>query len=59
MKRALLKKGWSVISQKGSHVKMTHPQLGNDMFGFHDSEEIGPKMLARIAKQTGLTPNDL
>jgi hypothetical protein len=29
------------------------------MFGFHDNEEIGPKMLARIAKRTGLTPEDL
>jgi len=29
------------------------------MFGFHDSEEIGPKMLARIAKRTGLKPDDL
>jgi hypothetical protein len=29
------------------------------MFGFHDNEEIGHKMLARIAKRTGLTPDDL
>jgi len=29
------------------------------VFGFHDNEEIGPRMLARIAKRTGLTPNDL
>jgi hypothetical protein len=26
---------------------------------FHDSEEIGPSMLARIARDTGLTPDDL
>jgi predicted RNA binding protein YcfA (HicA-like mRNA interferase family) len=26
---------------------------------FHDSEEIGPGMLARIAKNTGLRPEDL
>ena len=26
---------------------------------FHDSEEIGPVMLARIAKHTGLIPRDL
>lgn len=25
----------------------------------HDGDEIGPKMLARVAKHTGLTPNDL
>jgi len=28
-------------------------------FAFHDKEEIGPKMLSRIAKHTDLTPNDL
>ena len=29
------------------------------VFAFHDREEIGPKMLARIAKKTGLRPQDL
>jgi len=29
------------------------------IFAFHDHEEIEPKMLARIAKHTGLTPKDL
>ncbi|MBK5963800.1 hypothetical protein CCR95_06805 [Thiocystis minor] len=28
-------------------------------FAFHDGEEIGPKMLSRIAKYTGLEPSDL
>jgi hypothetical protein len=28
-------------------------------WAFHDSDEIGPAMLARIAKHTGLTPDDL
>jgi len=28
-------------------------------FAFHDREEIGPRMLARIAKHTGLRPEDL
>jgi hypothetical protein len=27
--------------------------------GLYDSDEIGPAMLARIAKHTGLTPDDL
>jgi predicted RNA binding protein YcfA (HicA-like mRNA interferase family) len=57
--RALLRQGWQVVSQKGSHVKLQHPDRGSLMFGFHDNEEIGPKMLARIAKRTGLTPEDL
>jgi hypothetical protein len=29
------------------------------MFGFHDNEEVGPRMLAKIAKLTGLKPDDL
>jgi predicted RNA binding protein YcfA (HicA-like mRNA interferase family) len=29
------------------------------VFAFHDGDEIGPRMLARIARQTGLRPEDL
>jgi hypothetical protein len=29
------------------------------VWAFHDRDEIGPHMLARIAKRTGLTPEDL
>jgi len=31
----------------------------NYIWAFDDKVEIGPKMLARIAKHTGLTPEDL
>jgi predicted RNA binding protein YcfA (HicA-like mRNA interferase family) len=57
--RALQRIGWTVASQRGSHVKLTHPQRGPYIFHFHDNEEIGPKMLGRIAKHTGLTPDDI
>src|ERR1044072_6722942 len=33
--------------------------LGDAVFAFHDKDEIGPKMLARVAKHTGLRPDDL
>jgi hypothetical protein len=29
------------------------------VFAFHNVDEIGPRMLARIAKHTGLQPGDL
>jgi predicted RNA binding protein YcfA (HicA-like mRNA interferase family) len=29
------------------------------VFAFHSSDEIGPKTLARIARQSGLRPEDL
>src|SRR5512135_3593824 len=34
-------------------------RLSRLRFPFHEGEEIGPRMLARVAKHTGLTPNDL
>ncbi|MFZ0315201.1 MAG: type II toxin-antitoxin system HicA family toxin [Candidatus Korobacteraceae bacterium] len=58
--RALLKIGWTVKTQKGSsHLQLSHPQHGEYTWAFRESEEIGPKMLARIAKRTGLRPSDL
>ena len=31
----------------------------NYEFAFQEGEEIGPRMLSKIAKHTGLTPKDL
>ena len=57
---ALLRIGWSVKRQvHGSHRILFRSGWGNYTFAFHDREEIGPRMLAKIAKQTGLTPRDL
>ena len=35
------------------------PVCADFVFAFHDGDEIGPKMVARIAKHTGLEPKDL
>ena len=56
---ALLKIGWQVKRQSGSHKTLSRPDSPDYVFAFHDGEEIGPKMLARISKNTGLTPGDL
>jgi predicted RNA binding protein YcfA (HicA-like mRNA interferase family) len=56
---ALLKIGWSVKRQAGSHKTLERLGYPDYVFAFHDGDEIGPKMLARIAKHTGLTPKDL
>jgi predicted RNA binding protein YcfA (HicA-like mRNA interferase family) len=57
--RALLRIGYTVKTQRGSHVVLAHPIRGDYVWAFHDGVEIGPRMLARIAKQTGLRPEDL
>jgi predicted RNA binding protein YcfA (HicA-like mRNA interferase family) len=57
---ALLSIGWAVKRHvHGSHRVLSRPGWPNYNFAFHDREEIGPRMLARIAKRTGLTPEDL
>jgi predicted RNA binding protein YcfA (HicA-like mRNA interferase family) len=56
---ALLRMGWSIKLQTGSHRVLERPGWPDVVFAFHDNEEIGPRMLARIAKVTGLTPEDL
>ncbi len=56
---ALLRLGWSVKRQSGSHRTLRREGWPDYVFAFHDNDEIGPAMLARIAKQTGLTPDDL
>jgi predicted RNA binding protein YcfA (HicA-like mRNA interferase family) len=56
---ALLRIGWSIKRQSGSHRTLSRPGWADVVFAFHDKEEIGPRMLARIAKTTGLKPEDL
>jgi predicted RNA binding protein YcfA (HicA-like mRNA interferase family) len=56
---ALLKIGWRVKRQSGSHKTLSRSGWSDFVFAFHDNEEIGPRMLARIAKSTGLSPGDL
>ena len=56
---ALLRIGWRIKRQSGSHKTLSHLQRPDFVFAFHDSDEIGPRMLARIAKHTGLNPADL
>jgi len=57
---ALLRIGWTVKRHaEGSHRVLARPDWPDVVFAFHDNDEIGPKMLPRIAKQTGLKPGDL
>ena len=56
---ALLRLGWRIKRQSGSHRTLAREGFPDFVFAFHDGEEIGPRMLARIAKRTGLRPEDL
>jgi predicted RNA binding protein YcfA (HicA-like mRNA interferase family) len=55
----LINIGWEVKRISGSHKVLTRQGWADFVFAFHDNEEIGPKMLSRISKHTGLKPDDL
>ena len=56
---ALYRIGWQLKRETGSHKTLARDGWPDVVFAFHDGDEIGPRMLARIAKRTGLKPHDL
>lgn len=56
---ALLKIGWRVKRQTGSHIVLERERFQNYTWAFRSYEEIGPRMLSKIAKRTGLRLEDL
>jgi predicted RNA binding protein YcfA (HicA-like mRNA interferase family) len=57
--KALQKVGWRIKRESGSHKTLGSDGWPDVVFAFHDGDEIGPRMLARLAKHTGLRPEDL
>ncbi|MBF0204462.1 MAG: type II toxin-antitoxin system HicA family toxin [Desulfamplus sp.] len=56
---ALLKIGWVIKRQTGSHRTLSRDGWSDFVFAFHDGEELGPRMLSKISKHTGLRAEDL
>ena len=56
---ALQRIGWVIKRETGSHKTFERPGWPDVVFAFHDGEEVGSKMVSRIAKNTGLEPGDL
>lgn len=57
--RKLMAMGWVIAAQHGSHRKLKKPGYPQITFAFHDSADIGPPMLAKIAKDAGCKTTDL
>jgi predicted RNA binding protein YcfA (HicA-like mRNA interferase family) len=54
-----LRIGWTIKREAGSHRSLARSGYPDYVFAFHENEEIGPRMLVRIAKHTGLAVDDL
>jgi Predicted periplasmic or secreted lipoprotein len=57
--KALLKIGWKIKSQSGSHKQLERTGWPDHTFAWHDNDEIGPVAMKKIGKKTGLKPEDL
>jgi predicted RNA binding protein YcfA (HicA-like mRNA interferase family) len=56
---ALLRTGWTIKRTRGSHRVLQRAGFPDLVFSFHDKDEIGSRMLAKIAKHADLRPEDL
>jgi len=56
---ALIRIGWSIKRTRGSHRTLERDRWPDYVFAYHDGEEIGPRILPKIARVTGLRPDDL
>lgn len=56
---ALERIGWRVKRQSGSHKLLARRAGRTTSSPFHDNDELGRGILNRIAKHTGLRPEDL
>lgn len=56
---ALERIGWRVKRQHGSYRLLTRLEWPDYEVALHDQDEVGPRMLRRVANRTGSRPEDL
>jgi predicted RNA binding protein YcfA (HicA-like mRNA interferase family) len=57
--RLLEKRGFVLVRQRGSHKQYRHPDGRGTTIPFHGSRDIAPSLLHRIARDVGLTVEEL
>ena len=56
---ALERAGFETIRTKGSHFYLRHPDGRTTVVPVHSGETLGPGLLARILRDSELSPEDL
>ena len=54
--KILLKEGFLKVRQKGSHVRLEHPNGSKTSIPVHSGESVGVGLLRKILRDINLTP---
>lgn len=54
--KALAKEGFIKVRQKGSHVRLEHPDGRKTSIPVHSGESVGVGLLRKILRDVNLTP---
>jgi predicted RNA binding protein YcfA (HicA-like mRNA interferase family) len=54
----LIKDGWVLKNQRGSHVQMVHPSKPGKVTVLHPRRDLNPKTVKSILRQAGLDQSD-
>ena len=59
MVRVLRRAGWREVRQRGSQVRLSHPDHSDHVtVPVHSGEIIAPALLKSILRQAGMTPSE-
>lgn len=59
VERILAKLGFAAVRQRGSHKQFRHPDGRATTLPIHGGKDLSPILLRQIAKDVGLTVEDL
>ena len=56
--KALVKAGFQIVHQKGSHVKLAHPDGRTTVIPVHKGESIGEGLMSKILRDVDLSEEE-
>ncbi len=57
--KILLKKGFVLVRQSGSHAIFRHPDGRRTTVPIHDTKDLGPGLIRQILKDTNTSEDDV
>jgi predicted RNA binding protein YcfA (HicA-like mRNA interferase family) len=59
VEKLLLSLGFTLLRQRGSHRQYRHPDGRQTTLPFHSGRDLSPILFLQVARDIGITPEDL